>query len=526
MSSPKPLLVLLALLLSVALQTLALPPLSLVVFHPIAFVPALFVLPRYRGWRAFFLGWTFGFLLEVVTFWSLVPTLQAFVGIPLLIALAIQTLFGLVFGLHLGFFALCLGPLRRVAGAWWPLAWAASFTALEFLNPLLFTYYQGSLWFRQSWVFLLVSLTGQAGVSYLVLLWNMLFLVLLERWRARRQIDGGGEDLLLSRAALRRTAIVALSMLLFAVLWSLVRLQVVTRSEQDAPTTRIALIQANQSVDRHFDMSAAEIVNEHVALSREVLRDHGPIDVFIWPEGAITGTPSSESNRPMLALVEESGAELWTGASRTSKGEGGKKTQYNSAYRLYKAGEPDKRYDKNILLPFGEYMPLEGLFPFLGKVPGVGRYKPGEGVVVYDAPKARFIFLICYEAVRSAYVRQGARQDINLLVNISYDGWFGKTFAPHQHLMMSALQAAQYGVPMARSATTGVSAFVDARGRILEQTELFTRDALVRDLKIHRVGSPYTLLGDWFAWGCVLVTLALLGKAAWVRIGASRAERL
>jgi apolipoprotein N-acyltransferase len=150
--------------------------------------------------------------------------------------------------------------------------------------------------------------------------------------------------------------------------------------------------------------------------------------------------------------------------------------------------------------------------------------------------------LICYEAIRHRYVRQAVRDGADVLVNITYDAWFGDTSNPSQHLMLSALQAAQFGVPLVRAATTGISAAVDARGRFIASvdppglfveepfprytTAVYKRTVLTADVKRVRVPTPYTTLGDWFAWLCVLFScLALVRSLPSRRVDPSRRYR-
>ncbi len=100
-----------------------------------------------------------------------------------------------------------------------------------------------------------------------------------------------------------------------------------------------------------------------------------------------------------------------------------------------------------------------------------------------------------------------------------------ETTAPHQHLMLSAIQAAQYGVPLVRAATTGISAVVDARGMLIETIPVFKRDVLVRDLKKVYLPSPYSKFGDWFAWGCIFVSVTLLLLSCWRKSAGRLTER-
>jgi apolipoprotein N-acyltransferase len=103
------------------------------------------------------------------------------------------------------------------------------------------------------------------------------------------------------------------------------------------------------------------------------------------------------------------------------------------------------------------------------------------------------------------------------LVNLTFDGWFGDTSEPTEHLMLAAVQSAQYGIPLVRSTTTGISAFVDARGVITASTGVFTRETLVADVKPMQVTSPYAALGDWFAGCCGLGSAGLLLRSGFQR---------
>jgi apolipoprotein N-acyltransferase len=311
---------------------------------------------------------------------------------------------------------------------------------------------------------------------------------------------------------LRNTAALAV-LLAFAALWSARRLGQIERAEADAETLRVALVQPNYDVAERRRMRRGPedvFAVDLVELSRAAQRHFGPIDVFVWPEGAISRDPRAPRNRRLLEFVRESGAEVWTGANEYRDDGSGRKRSYNSAYRIHGDGEVDVRYDKNILVPFGEYMPFEDWFPALRNIQGPGDFAAGDAIAVYDAAGARFAFLICYEAIRSAYVRTGVRQHPDLLVNLTFDAWFGDTSETTQHLMLAAIQSAQYGVPLLRATTTGISASVDARGIVTAQTGVFTREVLVRDIAPVHVPSVYARAGDWFAWSCAAAVAALV----------------
>jgi len=517
-------LALVALVSSGVFQKWGSAPVNLWWLHLIGFIPALLVLSRLRGRRALLAGWLVGVAANASIFSWIVYTVETFSNLPWVLAAGALLLFSLAFGFYMGVFAWGFDPIRRASGGYWPVTVALWFVAVEYLNPQLFPYYQGVTWYQQSSFFLVTGLTGVAGVSFFLLLTNCLLLDLWQRWRS-------ATGLAMDRP-LRVTLGIWLAFLLLALGFSAYQLNRIEVAEASAETLRVALVQANQDVFTRRDMEVrraqkeqrmgiargdrrSAITDDLVSLSLSAFEQDSAIDVFVWPEGAIRRSPASRRNRRVRQLIDVTGAELWTGGGLVRRNAAGERSSYNSAFRVWPEGEDqrmevDPSYDKNILLPFGEFMPLEDHFEILKKIQGVGDFESGDGLTVFASPSADFVFLICYEAIRHRYVRGGIARGAQLLVNITYDAWFGDTDCPHQHLMLSVLQSAQYGVPMVRAATTGLSAVADARGRILAETDLFTREVLVQDVAKVRVPTPYLYLGDWFAQLAALISFTLL----------------
>jgi len=514
----------LALVCSGVFQKWGSAPVNLWWLHLVGFVPALVVLSRLQGRRALLAGWLVGVAANASIFSWIIYTVETFSNLPWILAVGCLLLFSLAFGFYMAVFAWGFEPIVRIARGYWPLAIAAWFTVVEYLNPQLFPYYQGVTWYQVTPFFLVTGLTGVAGISFFLLLTNCILADLLLR-RSRKEQALWDRPMLCNLGVWAGFIVVALS-------FSSYQSGRVAAAEDSAETVRIALVQANQDVFTRRDMEVkrqqtekrlgiprgerrSAITDDLVDLSLQAWQEHGDIDVFIWPEGAIRRSPASRRNRRVRELIEETGAELWTGGGLVRRDERGDRASFNSAFRVYPRGEnrqmaADPSYDKNILLPFGEFMPLEDHFEFLRKIQGVGDFNAGDGLTVFRSPVADFVFLICYEAIRHRYVRGGVERGAELLVNITYDAWFGDTECPHQHLMLSVLQAAQFGLPLVRSATTGVSVVTDARGRILASSGVFERDVLVYDVKKARALTPYVRWGDWFAQGCGLAALALL----------------
>jgi apolipoprotein N-acyltransferase len=491
----------LALLVTGLLPGVMSPPVGWIFLHPIAWIPAFAVFDRLSGRRAFLAGWLVGSLEKLVVLYWITHSIAVFSNLPGWVGVLCTVLVAAAFGLHLGFFAWGFGRIRRASGSWWPFAIAAWFTACEFLNPQLFPYYHGVGWYRYPSIFLLVSLTGISGVSFLVVLVNAL---LLEGLRALRAPAA-------RRSSLRNAAL-GLVLLVLAFGWSAWRDARIARAEAETPPLRIALVQSNLLRDERravFRQSRSGVADLLVSMSREALEADPSIDVFVFPEDELWSAPSDPWNAAIPRFARENGVEVWTGGAHFERRDG-RRRKYNSAYRIRADGTIDPPYDKNVLLPFGEFVPFEDVFPVLKKIQGPGRLLAGTETKVFQRGDTRFAFFICYEVILQSFVRDAVRRGVNLLVNLTFDGWFGDTAEPHQHLMLALVQSAQHGVPLVRSTGTGISAIADARGVVTAHGGVFRREVVVGDVRPVRVPSPYTALGDWFAWVCVAASALLL----------------
>jgi apolipoprotein N-acyltransferase len=509
----KALLAVVALLVSGGAAFFYAPPHSYIWLQPVAWVPAFFVIARLPPRLAFLAGWLVGAVIIFAGYYWIAATVERFSSIPPLGAWLVCLGFALASGFYAAIFAWGFDPVRRASGRWWPLGIAAWFTALEFLNPQLFPHFQGSVWYQTPRLFLVTAITGTSGVTFLVIFCNAVVLQLFEAWAGRERS---------ARVASAANVAALLLLLIFAMTVSALRLERIDALEASADSLRVALVQPNHDVPRRREMRRQEpeaFANDLVAMSREAMREHPGIEVFVWPEGALTSEPGAERNRAVLEFAREAGVEIWTGANfRPPAPDGGRRRSYNSAYRIDRNGEVDVRYDKNILVPFGETMPLAERFPVLRGIRGPGDFARGDALPVYDGANARFAFLICYEAIQAGYVRRAVSKDPELLVNLTFDAWYGDTSEPHTHLMLAAVQAAQYGLPLLRSTTTGISAIVDARGLIRAKTGVFTREVLVADVPKLRHPTFYTRMGDWLPWSCSVLALGLLWRGRQARL--------
>jgi apolipoprotein N-acyltransferase len=170
---------------------------------------------------------------------------------------------------------------------------------------------------------------------------------------------------------------------------------------------------------------------------------------------------------------------------------------YNSAYLLSPSGEVRGKYDKVHLVPYGEYVPLRNVFPFVnGLTAGIGDFGTGAGFYPLSLGNKKVGILICYEAILPFAARMYKRGNADLLVNITNDAWFGTTSAPFQHFSMAIFRTVETRLYLVRAANTGISGVIDPCGRIVAKTNIFHKDALKGYIKFVKIPTFYAEHGD------------------------------
>ena len=226
--------------------------------------------------------------------------------------------------------------------------------------------------------------------------------------------------------------------------------------------------------------------------------------------------------RDLHRVSNRKNSQVLTGAldyRRNPPGSVRKYDIYNAAFLFTpeEQGFP-QRYIKKHLVPFSERIPFDEIFPILNYVDfGEGDFVAGKETPVY-AP-FRWTPYICYDAIFGDLVREAIRSGSRLMVNITNDGWFGRSTAPFQHLNLVRYRAIENGMPVARLANSGVSAFVDQYGHYDGNTEIFTDRVVIRKVPLKTRDTFYSHAGDFIEmfllWFCavyiVVVILSSLG---------------
>ncbi len=245
-----------------------------------------------------------------------------------------------------------------------------------------------------------------------------------------------------------------------------------------------------RNFDRHVELSTAP----------------GPADgmVFIlWPENA---TPVIDEVDEALDAVSKrlpKNAQLIVGAvRRTTNGEG-ETLYYNSISVIAETNEgrrPVAHYDKHHLVPFGEYLPMQDLLRRVGLAqlaPYDDGFTPGEGPKTIRAGGPAFAPLVCYEAIFPGRVYpKGDRPE--WIATVTNDSWFGDSAGPRQHFDQARLRSIETGLPMARSANSGVSGIIDALGRTWARIDLYETGVVESALPRALPETLYSRVGDLF----------------------------
>jgi apolipoprotein N-acyltransferase len=368
-------------------------------------------------------------------------------------------------------------PALAVAAAWHrnapPLArvllLAATWTIAEWLRGHLFT---GFPWNLAAYVWSLdvammqsAAIWGAWGLSFVtILLCGLLSLM------------GRGNRAVTLCAA-------ASSVIVLAALWGYGTLRLATVEARAAGREPVTLRLVQGNIDQWAKLTGAhrdQDIAQHLRLS-VTTPGFEQVDAVIWPETAATVfLDRSDDWRAYVAAAAPPDGVLITGTLRGDPPQGEPELYWNSLAVIDPATRIVATADKFHLVPLGEYVPMRDILgPFITKLTaGAGDFSAGPGPVTVHAPGLPpFSPLICYEVIFPGAVLDPADRP-DWLLNVTNDGWFGRSPGPYQHFASARFRAVEEGLPLARAANTGISGMVDSFGRVTAATALGTEAAL------------------------------------------------
>lgn len=478
-----------------ALFALAFPNAAIGWLAFIALAPLLVAVVRANSTReSFFLGWVAQTTAWLIMVPWVVRVMSHYGGLPYFLGVLLFVAMAAILGLYGGLFAFVVRRLKLgIAFLPWllvPLTWAA----IEFARTYLLS---GFPW----------NLIATSIVDYTALI----------------QIDRFGGPYFVGALVVFPSAVVAWwitqkpaqiakvlvggSLGILALVWwgtGLVASKLIARPNA-TPGVIAALLQPNISQEMRWDDENVLAIYQKMIAMTERAADNGA-KVVVWPESTVplSYTQTAFYRESIEQLSRNRNIDIILGSVATDPAKPNR--LWNSAF-LVSSGITIGHYDKIRLVPFGEYVPLRRVLFFAEKlVRAVGEFEFGSnetplgGLLKYGPA-------ICYEIVYPQITRTQIRNGADVLVTITNDAWYDGTSAPAQHLAQARLRAVEGDRYLLRSATTGISAYIDPTGRVLESIPMGRDGIIYARFQPRTALTPYVRFGDWFAWGAAVVVL-------------------
>ena len=253
-----------------------------------------------------------------------------------------------------------------------------------------------------------------------------------------------------------------------------------SRISKNQKNFQIKIISSNIDLKRFYDISKEdEIIDEMIKISdpeKEIPT------LFIWPEGTLTSTYLKDIDKYKTSFKRFSKKHLILFGINDLNEDNNLKI-YNSLVIVDNELNIKALYHKNDLVPFGEFLPIENILNKIGLRSITNNYmsfSEGDRRDIININnndfKLSILPLICYEIIYSGKLSKNNNYD--LIINISEDGWFGKSIGPHQHFVHSVFRAIEEGKSIIRSSNNGISAIIDPKGKILKINESTTSGVL------------------------------------------------
>lgn len=455
-------------------------------------VPLFALTPHTARRRSAFLdGWIVGAVANGAACAWLVETIDRFGGFPIAVAIffyvALIAFTAVPFGI-VGALLRFAGPRPSILLA--PALWVSS----EFLFPNFFPWRLAYSQRDVLWLIQIGEVTGPYGLSF-VMAW---FASALTRTR-------------------RHPAVLVPPMIAVALLcvYGALRVDAIRQQMESAPRATIGVVQGNLSL---VEKRQGDLFRANVERYRRLSRDLEPTpDLIVWPETVVGwAIPRDADQLDHLDPFPGAPAPLLFGAIGY-EGTGEDVAWFNSAFLRARDGRVIGRYDKLVLMPFGEFLPFASVFPSLKQLsPNTGDFTPGEGPAVLQVnPELRVGPLVCYDDMLAGHVREAGRAGATLLLTVANDAWFGNSPALDLHETLGLWRAVENRRYLVRATNTGLTSIIDPLGAVTLELPTWAEIAAIAPVRLLDTETPYQTYGDWFAWLAVVLSLAILLQSHW-----------
>jgi len=498
------------------LLTLAFPKFDLGWLGWVAIVPLIIAILFQRALTAFFLALIFG----VVSFSGIFLWIFDIPGYKLLH----HALLGCYFGPLMGLLGLIINVIAR---RWNP-------GAALFATPFIwvsFEYLRSNLSFlalpwallghtqyQNPFIIQIASFTGAYGISFLVALANAALTGAILAFSSSDFWTGNQAG----SPVTRRAAISLLFTVAAGLCLTLIYGWMVVSQPMDGPVIKTSVLQGNisQEMKSNPKKHATFIMQTYTDLSRLAAADQP--DLILWPEAATPGyvLKNMSLHKKIRTLIAETKTPFLIGSSEYPKFIKDRPLRPedvgNVALYFSSEGKFLGQYLKIHLVPFGEELPYKDIISWPSSIVPKDKKTfeiPGKDFTIFKLGATKFGTVICWEVVFPQLIRQFVKKGATFMVNLTNEGWFGDTSAPHQMAAIVVFRAVENRVPFVRAANTGISCFIDShgkiKGRVKDQNgdDTFVEGYLTGKIRPSNPRTFYALHGDIF----VYIVLALTG---------------
>ena len=273
---------------------------------------------------------------------------------------------------------------------------------------------------------------------------------------------------------------------------------------------KIRIVQANIDQSHKWDDDKMrDIIFKYFSMTKSYESER--IKYVVWPESALPYfiDDNSEILNSLKQVIPINGY-LITGSMRAKYDNFGFIQQiWNSMHIIDSKGDILGFYDKHHLVPFGEYVPFRNILPINKITQGLTDFSVGKGITTLSYDNIiPFSPLICYEAIFPNEVIDNNNPP-KLLINITNDAWYGNSSGPYQHFNMTRVRAIEHGIPMIRSANTGISGIIDSYGQVIAKSD-YGQNSIIDEYIPKALSQPtfYTRFGNYTIL-LIMLTLSL-----------------
>jgi len=466
-------------------------------------VPILWALRSASPGRAFLLGWAAGMAMHAGGFYWIAHMLKTFAGFNPALSVAGLFLFSAFNGLSVALFAWAVCRLRSARH--WSVGWTAPvvWTAVENVYPFIFPNYIGASQYPLLPFTQIADITGILGVSFLLIWGNATLYIVLESLVERRKIPF-------------KMIAVFLSAIGITITYGFIRIDRTDAAVRDAPKIKTMIVQAGSGKEAKFH-DPLRFIRLHLDMTLKAISEQsaGDIDLVIWPESVSIYPISRDLQRLPHDIFGNTGEPLLFG-TLTAEKKNNKILHYTSAMLADEQNTVIGFYDKQLLVPFGEYIPFGDMFPKLYTwLPYTSRFHSGKSSAPLPFKNYRLSLNICYEDLFHGLIRHNMISGIlseknppHAMINLTNDSWYGDTTEPLEHLVLASFRSIEHRRALVRATNTGISAIIDPVGRLAKRTGQWTQETLVGEVPMMTGRTFFSYAGNWF--GRLITPLVLI----------------